>query len=95
MEVYDQIKLVLFGNRHADARNALHAWHNVVKNSTWTTPHDIKARFNGADFLSGNRVIFNIKGNHYRLVAQIDYGRASVAIEWVGTHAEYDKQSFR
>lgn len=94
MKVYDRIKLVMFGSRHAHAKNALDAWHKVVIKAIWKTPHDIKARYNNVDFLSGNLVIFNIKGNHYRLVTEINYARSTVAIKWVGTHAEYDKQSF-
>ncbi len=94
MKVYDGIRLVMFGRCHAHAKKALDAWHKTARKATWKIPHDIKARYNSVDFLSGNRGIFNIKGNHYRLVTEINYDRGTVAIEGVGTHAEYDKQSF-
>ncbi|MDD2863960.1 MAG: type II toxin-antitoxin system HigB family toxin [Methylococcales bacterium] len=57
-------------------------------------PQDIKNRYSSADFLAENRVIFDIKGNHYRLVVKVRYQGGIVVIEWVGTHAEYDKQDF-
>jgi mRNA-degrading endonuclease HigB of HigAB toxin-antitoxin module len=63
-----------------------------VKN--WKTPHDIKRRYRSADFLADNRVIFDIKGNSYRLVVKVRYQNGLVVVEWVGTHAEYDKKKF-
>ena len=62
--------------------------------SDWKTPQDIKARYRSADFLPGNRVIFNIKGNHYRLVLKVMYQNGIAIIEWVGTHADYARQKF-
>ncbi|MEO5341843.1 MAG: type II toxin-antitoxin system HigB family toxin [Gammaproteobacteria bacterium SHHR-1] len=64
------------------------------KASAWQCPNDIKRRFPSADFLSDNRVIFNIKGNHYRLVVKAAYQAGILRIEWVGTHAEYSKKTF-
>ncbi len=57
----------------------------------WKSPMDIKRRHATADFLSGNRVVFNIGGNDYRLVAAVDYQRQVVLIRWVGSHGEYDR----
>jgi len=79
---------------HADVRGQLDAWRDEVGRVIWKTPQDIKRRFKAADFLSGNRVIFNIKGNSYRLVVQIQYRHGLVVIEWIGTHAEYSKKKF-
>lgn len=94
MKIIGREKLATFGRRHANAMGALDMWLDKVRRATWHTPHDIKAQFGSADFLSGNRVIFNIKGNHYRLATEVNYAHGRVAIEWVGTHAEYDKQTF-
>ncbi|MDQ7076089.1 MAG: type II toxin-antitoxin system HigB family toxin [Gammaproteobacteria bacterium] len=94
MKLLGRDKLQKFGNKHDRAKSALDAWFNEVENSDWKTPQEIKNRYNSADFLSGNRVIFNIKGNHYRLVVKVRYKNGIVVIQWVGTHAEYDKQSF-
>jgi mRNA interferase HigB len=55
----------------------------------------VKNRYPSASFLSDNKVIFNIKGNNYRLVIKAKYEKGIVLIEWVGTHAEYSKQNFQ
>ncbi len=94
MKVRGRMRLTKFARRHAQAKRALDAWYKVAIKAAWNTPHDIKAHYNSADFLSGNRVIFNIKGNHYRLVSELDYENGTVAIEGVYTHAEYDKHTF-
>ena len=83
-----------FKRHHADVRGQLDAWRDEVERETWQTPQDIKQRFKSADFLDDNRVIFNIKGNSYRLVVQVRYRGGIVVIEWVGTHAEYNKKKF-
>lgn len=80
--------------KHADSRGSLNAWQIDVERALWRTPHDIKRHYNSADFLADNRVIFNIKGNSYRLVVKVKYQNDLVVIEWVGTHAEYSKKQF-
>ncbi|EKD0838829.1 type II toxin-antitoxin system HigB family toxin, partial [Escherichia coli] len=70
---------------------ALDSWYDEVIRENWKTTQDIRNRFNSADFLPNNRVIFNIKGNNYRLVVQVVYQAGMVIVERVGTHAEYDK----
>lgn len=87
-------KLVSFSQKHANSEKALKTWLKSVELSQWKTPQDIKNSYRSADFLADNRVIFNIKGNHYRLVVKVRYVNGIVKIEWVGTHAEYDKQQF-
>lgn len=94
MKVRGRIRLARFARKHAQARKALDAWYKVAIKAIWKTLRDIRAQYSSADFLSGNRVIFNIKGNHYRLVSALDYENGTVAIEGVYTHAEYDKQTF-
>lgn len=83
-----------FKKSHADVRGPLDAWRIDVEGQTWLIPQDIKQRYKAADFLAENRVIFNIKGNSYRLVVQVRYQNGIVLIEWVGTHAEYSKKKF-
>lgn len=79
---------------HADVRGQLDAWRDEVERESWQTPQDIKRRYKSADFLADNRVIFNIKGNSYRLAVQVRYRNGLVVIEWIGTHAEYSKKKF-
>ena len=80
-----------FWERHSDAEQPLKSWHKEAITSTWSTPQDIKATFPSADILPDNRVVFNIKGNAYRLIVQIHYNRGIIYIRFVGTHSEYDK----
>jgi len=87
-------KLEKFQRKHADASGPLEAWRADVETAQWGGPQDIKNRYNSASFLGDNRVIFNIKGNTYRLVVKVKYERDIVVIEWIGTHAEYDKKDF-
>jgi len=94
MKILGRDRLEKFWRRHAAAKGALQAWFDEAEQATWTTAQDIKDRYSSASFLKDNRVIFNIKGNHYRLVVKVRYRNGIVLIEWVGTHAEYDKQSF-
>ena len=86
--------LEAFQARHANVRGALDAWRSEVERAEWKSPQDIKQRYRSADFLAGNRVIFNVKGNAYRLVVMVRYQSGLVVIEWVGTHADYDKKKF-
>ncbi len=83
-----------FKQSHADARGPLDAWQDEVERSQWQTSKNIKKLYRSADFLADNRVIFNIKGKRYRLVVQVRYRGGWVVVEWIGTHAEYDKKKF-
>ena len=86
--------LEAFKKAHASSRGPLNAWQMDVEREHWKTPQDIKRRYRSADFLADNRVIFDIKGNSYRLVVKVRYQNGLVVVEWVGTHAEYDKKKF-
>jgi len=76
---------------HADSEQALKSWYQETEKSTWRGPADIKLNYPGASILANNRVIFNIKGNTYRLIVKINYPYQMVWIRFIGTHAEYDK----
>ncbi len=80
-----------FCARHADVRNKANAWKCEAEEANWQTSQDIKERYPPASFLSGNQVVFNLKGNDYRLLAKIDYRRQIVLIKGIWTHSEYDK----
>lgn len=77
--------------KHADLISRLDAWAQEVKAASWQTSHDVKARYQTADFFEKNHVVINLKGNKYRLLFQVDYQRGTVLVKAVGTHAEYDK----
>jgi mRNA interferase HigB len=73
------------------SEHSLLDWYNIVKHCEWNTPNDVKTTFGNASIVANNRVVFNVKGNDYRLVTEIDYGFQLVFIIWIGTHKEYDK----
>lgn len=79
-----------YWEQHPDAEQALQAWYHDAKNATWTSPADIKRTYATASILANNRVVFNIRGNQYRLVVAINYGFGIVYVRFVGTHKEYD-----
>jgi len=83
-----------FKRLHADARSQIDAWVAEVEVAEWDSPNDIKARFASASFLPNNRVVFNLKGNSYRLDVKVAYNTEVVLIKRIGTHAEYDKWTF-
>ncbi len=80
-----------FWTKHADCEQQLKAWHDEAINSIWKTPNDIKRDYPSASFLEDNRVVFNIKGNKYRLIVKINYRFGMVWIRFIGTHSQYDQ----
>jgi mRNA interferase HigB len=84
-------RLKKFVTSHADARPAVAAWIAEAEDAEWQSPADIKARYPSASILSGNRVIFNIKGNKYRIEVKVNYETQVVLAVQIGTHAEYMK----
>ena len=92
MEVRRRKKIVEFmDSGDAKARKLFPAWLEDTETAEWQNSMDIKRRHRTADFLPGNRVIFNLGGNDYRIVTVIDYARQVVLIRWVGYHKDYDK----
>lgn len=73
-----------------DAKIPLQEWFTEVRKANWKTPNDVKRTFGSASIIANNRVVFNIKGNEYRLVVAVDYKRQIIYIRFVGTHRQYD-----
>ena len=80
-----------FAVKHPQARQPLDDWYLLAARSEWRTPAQVKHFFRSADILPGNRVVFNIGGNSYRLVVKIEYQFQTIYIRFIGTHAEYDR----
>jgi mRNA interferase HigB len=76
---------------HPNAEEPLLAWYREVEKEDWSEPAQVKAKYRNASFVKNNRVVFNIKGNDYRLVVKINYPYRIVYVRFVGTHVEYDK----
>ena len=91
MRIISRRALREFWEKHPDARQSLEAWYADVKRVEWKRPSDIKNVYRNASIVENNRIVFNIKGNHYRIVVAIQYEFGIVYIRFVGTHPEYDK----
>ncbi len=79
--------------KHEDVRKSLDVWSIEVAKAEWKRPLDIKKLYASASFLAENVVIFNIKGNQYRLEIKVNYSAGIVLVKWFGTHSEYDKRN--
>jgi len=91
MHIISRKKLREFWENHPDARSVLESWFADVKHADWQKPDDIKTIYRNASIIDNNRVVFNVKGNKYRVVIAIQYAYRIVYIRFIGTHQEYDK----
>src|SRR3972149_10415032 len=91
MRIISRRRLIEFWESHPDAEQPLRAWYTDARRANWKSPAEIKAVYRTASILNNNRVIFNIKGNRYRLVVVVEYSQGKGFIRFVGTHAEYDR----
>lgn len=93
MRVVSRKKIVDYYTKHSSSKTALEEWHKKTSRAEWKNLNELKQTFASADYVGNNRVVFNIKGNDFRLVAIVIYPSQKVYIRWIGTHAEYDKQN--
>jgi len=91
MRIVARSTLRLFWKKYPESEQSLRAWYEIVKMASWSKPNDIKETFRSADIIPKDRVIFNIKGNKYRLIVKIKYGFQVVYIRFIGKHSEHDK----
>jgi mRNA interferase HigB len=91
MRIISRGMLREFWEKHPDTIIPLQTWFHDVERATWTSPAEIKAIYRSASFVANNRVVFNIKGNTYRLVVIVVYQYGVVYIRFIGTHEEYDR----
>lgn len=93
MRIVGRDKLDEFAGAHADARPWIENWVSDTEAARWRTSQDIKDRYASASFLSDNVVIFNVKGNRYRLDVRVAYNTGVVVVRRIGTHADYTKRT--
>ncbi len=91
MRIISRRMLREFWEKHPDAAIPLQTWFHDVEHAVWKSPADIKTRYRNASILVNNRVVFNIKGNQYRIVVIVIYQHGVVYIRFVGTHEEYNR----
>lgn len=80
-----------FYEKHRECEQQLKTWYKEAVSSEWKSPEEIKSLFSSASILRDNRVVFNIKGNKYRLIVKFNYKYNWAWIRFIGTHAEYDR----
>ena len=77
--------------KYSDSEQALRAWYWEVKREKWQSPNEVKRKYKNASIIGHERIVFNIKGNKYRLIVAIKYKFQIIFIRFIGTHNEYDK----
>lgn len=93
MVVAGRERLEFFCRKHPDARAWIERWLADVELAAWTRPRDIRNAYVSASFLADNVVIFNVKGNRYRLEVMVAHATRAVMVRWAGTHHEYDRRN--
>lgn len=91
MRIIAKKTIVQYHQANASSKNSLEAWFKEAEDSNWGKPLEIISDYPSADVITGKRFVFNIKGNSYRLIADIEFRLKIIFIVWIGTHAEYDK----
>jgi mRNA interferase HigB len=81
---------VQFYAKHADSKEALETWFRVCKHSSWSNFNEVRKAYPTADVVGDDRMVFNIKGNNYRLIARFSFRFKTVQVKWIGTHGEYN-----
>lgn len=90
MRVIAKRTLQNFWEKYPNSKQQLLAWYQVFDKNTFDNSNDVKSTFGSADFVGNNKVVFNICGNHYRLIVKINYVTKIVYILFLGTHTDYD-----
>jgi len=80
-----------FWTKHSDCEQQLKAWYQETLNAEWKNTNEIKLEYPTASIIGDSRIVFNIKGNSYRLIVKINFDYQMIWIRFIGTHAEYDK----
>lgn len=91
MRIIAKRTLRIYWEKQPRAEQPLKAWHAVARKADWSSPADVKAMYGNASIIAGDRMVFNIGGNRYRLIVRFDYPRRIGFVRFVGTHEEYDR----
>jgi mRNA interferase HigB len=89
--IFAKRTLRAFWETHPDSEQYLKTWYDTAMNSDWETPNEVKQTYINASILKEGRIVFNIKGNSFRLVTKFNFKKRWIFIRFIGTHAEYDK----
>lgn len=95
MRIISRKTLINFWKKHPESEQPLKAWYDEARSMVWKTPNELKKQYRSVSIISNKRVVFNIKGNNYRLVVDIEYKMGIVFVIWIGTNKEYDKVNIK
>lgn len=88
--IFSKSTLREFWEQHPDSEQYLKTWFDTAMNANWKTPNDVKRTYASASILKDSRIVFNIKGNDYRLIAKFNFDKQWIFIRFIGTHSDYD-----
>ena len=91
MIIFNRQILLDFAHKHTDALNALDKWVSEIENAEWASFVDVRKTFPSADYIGKDHIVFNLKGNNYRIIAVVVFIDDAIFVRWAGTHAEYSK----
>jgi len=91
MRIISRKTLVNYWKKYSEVELPLKAWYDEVINASWSSPNELKRQYKSASVITNKRVVFNIKGNSYRLIVDVEYRIGIVFIVWIGTHKEYNR----
>ncbi len=89
--IFSKSALRDYWEKHPETEQYLKTWYNTAMNSDWYNSNNVKQTYPSASILKNDRIVFNVKGNSYRLVVKCNYEKQWIFIRYIGTHAEYDK----
>jgi len=89
--IFAKSTLRQYWEKHPDSEQYLKTWYDTAMSSNWKSPNEVKQTYANASILKDRRIVFNVKGNSYRLVTKFNYEKQWIFIRFIGTHIEYDK----
>jgi mRNA interferase HigB len=89
--IFSKSTLRAFWEVHIESEQYLKTWYETVKNADWKSPNDVKLTYANASILKNSRIVFNIKGNSFRLIAKFNFEKQWVFIRFIGTHQDYNQ----
>jgi len=89
--IFAKSTLRAYWEKHPDSEQYLKTWYDIAMSSDWKNPNEVKNSYANASILKDNRIVFNIKGNSYRLIAKFNFEKKWIFIRFIGTHTEYNR----
>jgi len=88
--IFSKSTLREYWEKHSETEQYLKTWYDTAMNANWKNPNDVKQTYASASILKNERIVFNIKGNSYRLIVKLNFEKQWIFVRFIGTHSEYD-----